>query len=182
VGDPLDPATEVGPLASLPHMTRVLGFAESAQAEGARLLTGGARREDLGPGYFIQPTAVAAPSNAARVAQDEIFGPFATFLPFDTAEEAARIANDTRFGLVAYVWSEHLPTVMTMTERLRAGVVWVNTPMMRELRAPFGGFNDSGVGREGGAACEGFYTEERTVTIPKAPPPLRRLGLPETSQ
>ena len=182
VGDPLDPATEVGPLASLPHMTRVLGFADSAQAEGARLLTGGARREDLGPGYFIQPTAVAAPSNAARVAQDEIFGPFATFLPFDTPEEAAAIANDTRFGLVAYVWSDHLPTVMTMTERLRAGVVWVNTPMMRELRAPFGGFNDSGVGREGGAACEAFYTEERTVTIPKVPPPLRRLGASEIQQ
>jgi len=176
VGDPLDPATEIGPLASAPHMARVLGFAGSAQAEGCRILTGGARREDLGEGYFIQPTAVVAPSNAAHVAQEEIFGPFATFLPFDTADEAAAIANDTKFGLVSYVWSDHLPTVMTMTERLRSGVVWVNTPMMRELRAPFGGFKASGVGREGGASCEAFYTEERTVTIPTVPPPLRRLG------
>ncbi len=179
VGDPTDPATEIGPLASLPHMSRVLGFAETARADGGRVLTGGTRRDDLGAGYFVHPTAVTVPSNAARTAQDEIFGPFATFLPFESAEEAATIANDTAFGLVSYVWSDHLPTVMQMTEALRSGVVWVNTPMMRELRAPFGGFKNSGVGREGGAACEAFYTEEKTVTMPKTPPPLRRLGLGE---
>jgi acyl-CoA reductase-like NAD-dependent aldehyde dehydrogenase len=139
-------------------------------------VTGGRRRDDLGPGFFVAPTAVAAPSNEARVAQEEIFGPFAAFLPFDTAEEAAALANGTPFGLVAYLWSDHLPTVMTMTERLRAGVVWVNTPMTRELRAPFGGYGASGVGREGGAACEAFYTEEKTITVPTTPPALRRLG------
>ncbi|MFP4239216.1 MAG: aldehyde dehydrogenase family protein [Rhodosalinus sp.] len=88
-----------------------------------------------------------APSNAAKGAQEEIFGPFATFLPFDTAEEA--IAIKSAFGLVANVWSDHLPTVMTMTEALSAGVFWWNTPMMRELRAPFGDHEASGVGREG---------------------------------
>lgn len=176
VGDPLAEATEIGPLASAPHRDRVLGFVDAALAEGGRLVTGGARREDLGPGYFVQPTAVVAPSNAARVAQDEIFGPFATFLAFDTEDEAAAIANDTRFGLVSYIWSDHLPTVMKMSGAMRSGVVWVNTPMMRELRAPFGGFKTSGVGREGGASCEAFYTEERTVTIPTVPPPLRKLG------
>jgi len=176
VGDPLADDTEIGPLASLPHMQRVLSFAEIARSDGGTILTGGTRRDDLGPGYFVAPTAVSAPTNAARVAQDEIFGPFATFIPFDSAEEAAAIANDTQFGLVSYIWSDHLPTVMQMTEAMRSGVVWVNTPMMRELRAPFGGFNASGVGREGGAACEAFYTEERTVTIPTTPPPLRKLG------
>ncbi len=176
VGDPLDDTTEIGPLASLPHMNRVLGFVETARGDGGDLLTGGHRRDDLGDGYFVAPTAVRVPSNAADVAQREVFGPFATFLPFDTAEEAAAIANDTEFGLVSYVWSDHLPTVMQMTEAMRSGVVWVNTPMMRELRAPFGGFGASGVGREGGASCEAFYTEERTVTIPTVPPPLRRLG------
>ncbi len=176
VGDPTLAETELGPLASRPHMTRVLSYVDTAHADGGTLLTGGARRNDLGDGYFVTPTAVSVPSNAARTAQDEIFGPFATFLPFDTAEEAVAIANDTQFGLVSYVWSDHLPTVMTMTERLRSGVVWVNTPMMRELRAPFGGYKNSGVGREGGAACEAFYTEEKTVTLPKIPPPLRRLG------
>ena len=176
VGDPLSDVTEIGPLASAAHRDRVLGFADIAKADGGTVLTGGTARDDLGEGYFIAPTAVTVPSNDARVAQDEIFGPFATFLPFDTEDEAAAIANDTRFGLVSYVWSDHLPTVMNMTEQMRSGVVWVNTPMMRELRAPFGGFKTSGVGREGGASCEAFYTEERTVTIPTTPPPLRKLG------
>jgi len=176
VGDPTQAETELGPLASYPHMMRVLSFVDTARADGGSLLTGGARRDDLGNGYFVTPTAVSVPGNDARTAQDEIFGPFATFLPFDTVEEVAAIANDTQFGLVSYVWSDHLPTVMTMTERLRSGVVWVNTPMMRELRAPFGGYKNSGVGREGGAACEAFYTEEKTVTLPKTTPPLRRLG------
>ncbi|MEM9551412.1 MAG: aldehyde dehydrogenase [Pseudomonadota bacterium] len=176
VGDPTLADTELGPLASAGHRDRVMSFVDIARADGGRLLTGGARRDDLGAGYFVAPTAVAVPNNSARVAQEEIFGPFATFLPFDTAPEAAAMANDTAFGLVSYVWSDHLPTVMEMTQGLRSGVVWVNTPMMRELRAPFGGFKSSGVGREGGAACQAFYTEERTVSIPITPPPLRKLG------
>ncbi len=176
VGDPLSDDTEIGPLASAAHRDRVLSFVDVARADGGHLVTGGTRRDDLGEGYFVTPTAVTVPSNAARVAQDEIFGPFATFIAFDSAEEAAAMANDTRFGLVSYIWSDHLPTVMQMSEQMRSGVVWVNTPMMRELRAPFGGFNSSGVGREGGASCEAFYTEERTVTIPTTPPPLRKLG------
>lgn len=176
VGDPLSDDTEIGPLASAAHRDRVLGFVDTAKGDGGTLLTGGTRRADLGEGYFVAPTAVTVPSNTARVAQDEIFGPFATFLPFDGEDEAAQIANDTKFGLVSYIWSDHLPTVMRMSERMRSGVVWVNTPMMRELRAPFGGFKTSGVGREGGASCEAFYTEERTVTIPINPQPLRKLG------
>ncbi len=178
VGDPTRAETELGPLASLSHMHRVLSFVDMARSDGGTLLTGGSRREDLGNGYFVSPTAVSVPSNAAQTAQNEIFGPFATFLPFDTADEAIAIANDTQFGLVSYVWSDHLPTVMNVTERLRSGVVWVNTPMMRELRAPFGGYKNSGVGREGGAACEAFFTEEKTVTMPKLQPNLRRLGYP----
>lgn len=176
VGDPTADDTELGPLASAPHRDRVLGFADIARADGGSVLTGAARREDLGAGYFVSPTAVRACSNADRVAQDEIFGPFATFLPFDSNDEAVAIANDTAFGLVAYVWSDDLPTVMQMTDGLRAGVLWVNTPMMRELRAPFGGYGASGVGREGGAACENFYTEQKTITIPRRPVPLRALG------
>ena len=177
VGDPLAAETELGPLASAAHRDRVLSFVGIAEADGGRVVTGGTRRDDLGSGYFIAPTAVTVPTNAARVAQEEIFGPFATFLPFDSTDEAIAMANDTDFGLVSYVWSDHLPTVMRVSGAMRSGVVWVNTPMMRELRAPFGGFKTSGVGREGGASCEAFYTEERTVTIPTTPPPLRKLGL-----
>lgn len=176
VGDPTRDDTELGPLASFSHMQRVLSFVETANADGGLLLTGGNRLENLGDGYFVSPTAVSVPSNQTRTAQEEIFGPFATFLPFDTTEEAIKVANDTQFGLVSYIWSDDLPTVMNVTENMRSGVVWVNTPMMRELRAPFGGFKNSGVGREGGAACESFYTEEKTVTLPKFPPHLRRLG------
>lgn len=86
------------------------------------------------------------------------------------------MANDSRFGLVAYVWSDHLPTVERATRDLRAGVVWVNTPMTRELRAPFGGYRESGLGREGGAACEQFYTEVKTVTVPSRPVTVRKMG------
>ncbi|MEN9774881.1 MAG: hypothetical protein RL322_1951 [Pseudomonadota bacterium] len=176
IGDPMDDATELGPLASRAHMQRVLGFVETARADGCSLITGGRRPDSAGEGFYVEPTAVLAPSNAVRVAQDEIFGPFATFILFDTLEQAIDIANDSRFGLVSYVWSEHLPTVMRASEGLRSGVVWVNTPMMRELRAPFGGYRESGVGREGGAACEAFYTEPKTISIPTVPPVLRRLG------
>ncbi|NBB84469.1 MAG: aldehyde dehydrogenase family protein [Alphaproteobacteria bacterium] len=176
VGDPTADGTELGPLASEAHMNRVLGFVDVATSEGGRLLTGGRRRDDLGPGFYIEPTAVMAPSNDARVCQEEIFGPFASFVTFDTVDEAIAIANASRYGLVGYVWSDDLPTVMRATREIRAGVVWVNTPMMRELRAPFGGYKDSGVGREGGEACLQFYTEPKTVTIPTAPLDLRKLG------
>ena len=176
VGDPLADETELGPLASAAHRDRVLSYVGVATGEGGRLLTGGHKLAELSEGYFIEPTAVLAQSNESRVAQEEIFGPFATFLPFEKPEEAVAMANATSFGLVAYVWSDHLPTVMSMTDQLRAGVLWVNTPMMRELRAPFGGYGASGVGREGGASCEAFYTEQKTITIPFSPPDLRKLG------
>ena len=170
VGDPTHAETELGPLASLSHMHRVLSFVDTARSDGGELLTGGSRREELGSGYFVSPTAVSVPSNAAQTAQNEIFGPFATFLPFDTTDEAVAIANDTQFGLVSYIWSDHLPTVMSVTESLYSGVVWVNTPMMRELRAPFGGYKNSGVGREGGASCEAFFTEEKPSQCPNFSP------------
>jgi 5-carboxymethyl-2-hydroxymuconic-semialdehyde dehydrogenase/aminomuconate-semialdehyde/2-hydroxymuconate-6-semialdehyde dehydrogenase len=179
IGDPMDDATELGPLASAAHRDRVLSFVGHAQVEGGALLTGGRRAALSAPfdeGFFVEPTAVRASSNAARVCQEEIFGPFATFLTFDRYEEAIEIANGTAFGLVSYVWSDHLPTVERAVRDLRSGVVWVNTPMMRELRAPFGGYQDSGLGREGGEACLQFYTEAKTVTVPSAPVSIRKLG------
>jgi acyl-CoA reductase-like NAD-dependent aldehyde dehydrogenase len=179
IGDPTDDRTELGPLASAPHRERVLGFVDIAKADGARLLTGGKRPDmpgALAGGYFVEPTAVWAPGPAARVCREEIFGPFASFLTFESYDDAIRIANDGEFGLVAYVWSDHLPTVERATRDLAAGVVWVNTPMTRELRAPFGGYKDSGLGREGGEACERFYTEVKTVTVPSVPVAVRKLG------
>lgn len=177
LGDPMADCTELGPLASRAQMNRVLQFAQQAPAEGCTLLAGGQPAGGFGSGYYVQPTAVLAPDNRCSVARQEIFGPFATLLSFDTEDEALAIANDSEFGLVSYVWSDHLPTVTRMSEGLRTGVVWVNTPMMRELRAPFGGFKNSGVGRQSGTACETFFTEEKAITVPTRAHPLRRLGV-----
>jgi len=176
IGDPMADDTELGPLASAPHRDRVLSYAGIAEGEGGRLLTGGKPHAAFAKGFYVEPTAVLARSNDSLVCQEEIFGPFASFLVFDTVEEAIATANASNFGLVSYIWSDDLPTVMRATREIRAGVVWVNTPMMRELRAPFGGYKDSGVGREGGEACLQFYTEPKTVTIPTAPLGLRQLG------
>lgn len=177
VGDPMAVETEVGPIASKTHMERILSFVDHADQDGDELLGGGHRIEELGEGYFIKPTAVTAKSNASTVCQAEIFGPFASFLTFKTEQEAISMANDTEFGLVSYIWSDHLPTVMNVSEKMRSGIVWVNTPLTRELRAPFGGYKNSGVGREGGHSCEEFYTEEKTITIPKVPLTLFQFGM-----
>lgn len=165
IGDPMQVETQIGPLAFEAHLQRVLGYVEVARADGCQLLAGGRRVDALRPGCYFEPTVVLAPSNAARVCREEIFGPFATFQVFDSTEQAVAIANDSDFGLVAYVWSEHLPTVQQATRGIRAGVVWVNTPMVRELRAPFGGVKDSGYGREGGLSSMHFYTYEKTVSL-----------------
>lgn len=175
VGDPMDAATEIGPLAFEAHLNRVLSYADTAQAEGATLLTGGSRTEHA-RGFYMQPTAVLSPSNESRVAREEIFGPFATFLIYDTLDEAIQMANDSEFGLVAYVWSEDLRTTLRASRDLRAGTIWVNTPMMRELRAPFGGYKQSGIGRDGANASREFFTEEKTTTIPITEVPLGSFG------
>jgi len=178
IGDPMEPQTELGPLAYKEHLERVLSFVDVAKGEGAELLTGGRRAPGFRRGYYMEPTAVLAHSNASRVCQDEIFGPFATFLVYDTLDEALAIANDSPFGLVAYVWAEDLNVVMRASREIRAGVVWVNTTMVRELRAPFGGFKQSGVGRDGATSSVEFFTELKTTTIPIDPAPLPQLGLP----
>lgn len=177
LGDPMLESTEIGPLAFRAHLERVLGYVEVAQADGATLLTGGRRASAQEKGWFMEPTAVMAPSNAARVCQEEIFGPFATFLTFDTLDEAIGIANDSKFGLVNYVWSEDLHTVMRCSRDIRAGTVWVNTPMMRELRAPFGGYKESGIGRDGPQSSLEFFTELKSTIIPIEPVKMHRYGV-----
>lgn len=177
IGSPLDPATEIGPLAFQAHRQRVAGYVDIARADGAQLLCGGATVEALEPGFYFQPTAVLARDNTARVCREEIFGPFATIVPFETQDEACAIANDSEFGLVSYVWSDHQPTVMRALSEIRAGMVWVNTPMTRDLRAPFGGIKASGYGREGGESSMKFYTFEKTVMLPTVPPSTPRMGI-----
>jgi len=177
IGDPMDPATEIGPLAFRAHLSRVLSYVEVARADGAQLLIGGARATGFERGFYMQPTAVLAPNGGSRICQEEIFGPFATFLVFDDFDQALALANDSRFGLVSYIWSEHMPTVLRARRAIRSGVVWVNTPMVRELRAPFGGVKESGMGREGGQSSMQFYTVEKTTALPVDSVPMVRLGL-----
>jgi acyl-CoA reductase-like NAD-dependent aldehyde dehydrogenase len=176
IGDPMDPATELGPLAFAAHLERVLGYVDVARQDGATLLTGGRRASGFDRGYYLEPTAVLVRDNASRVCQEEIFGPFATFLVYDSLDEAIAMANDSPFGLVAYVWAGELDVVMRASRELRAGTVWVNTTMVRELRAPFGGYKQSGVGRDGASSSVEFFTELKTTTIPVGAVPLPRLG------
>lgn len=180
IGDPFDPTTEVGPLISAAQRDRVLHHADTARASAdVEVLHGGRRWRESERGFYVEPTVIRANSNALPVCQEEIFGPFATILTFDDFDEAIDIANDTEFGLVAYVWSRDLNAIMAATEALRSGVVWVNTPLTRELRAPFGGYKNSGVGRDGGEWSRALFTEEKTVTIPRRDFPILRLGVKE---
>jgi acyl-CoA reductase-like NAD-dependent aldehyde dehydrogenase len=176
IGDPMNETTELGPLAFRAHMERVLSYVDIAKNEGAELLSGGGRASGFSKGYFIDPIAVRATSNSTRVCQEEIFGPFATFLVFDTLDEAIAIANDSPFGLVSYVWAQDIDAIMRCSREIRAGTIWVNTVMMRELRAPFGGFKQSGVGRDGATASVEFFTECKTTTIAAGDVPLPRMG------
>ncbi|WP_205590104.1 aldehyde dehydrogenase [Sphingomonas paeninsulae] len=177
VGDPLDAATELGPLVSQRHLQHVMSFVPDANLAGHRILTGGHRAPGFDKGCYFEPTVVQVDSNDSRICQEEIFGPFAALMIFDTDEEAYALANASRFGLVSYVWSQNIGRIMEAQERIAAGIVWCNTPMMRELRAPFGGYKESGVGSDGGKACEAFYTRQKTVTIPRRPIILRKLGV-----
>lgn len=177
LGDPMDPATEIGPLAFRAHLERVLSHLEAARADGQQILSGGGRAAGFERGFYMQPTAVRATDSRSRICQEEVFGPVATFLEFDDFEQAMAIANDSRFGLVSYIWSEHMPTALRASRAIRSGVVWVNTPMVRELRAPFGGVKESGMGREGGLASMRFYTAEKATTLTVGAPPLTRLGV-----
>ncbi len=171
VGDPSDMATEVGPVINRAQYDRVLRFAADTE-----ILTGGTRAAGFDKGYYVAPTVARAYDNSLPLCQEEIFGPFATFLTYRDIDEAIAIANDSQFGLVAYLWSDHLPTVMKAADLLSAGTLWVNTPVARDLRAPFGGFKNSGVGRTGGHASRALFTEEKVLTMPMAEFPLSQLG------
>ena len=140
------------------------------------LLTGGAPAPGFDRGYFVQPTAVLTRDNHARINQEEIFGPFAAIQTFDTIDEAIAIANDSVFGLAAYVWSNDIYEIQRCSRGIRAGTIWVNRPVFREVRAPFGGYKQSGIGRDGMTSSAEFFTELKTVSIPYEPLALPRLG------
>ena len=160
LGDPKDPQTEFGTLASKTHWTKVTGYLDTLDVDGGRILTGG-----RGEGWSVRPTIIVDAPRHARVCREEIFGPVVVVQPFDTEDEAIAAANDTRYGLNAMVFTENLSRAHRVAAQLRAGTVWVNCFFIRDLRAPFGGFGDSGVGREGGNFSREFMTEPKAVVM-----------------
>ena len=178
IGDPFDTSSEIGPVISKGQFEKMIHFAKLAEeSDGIEILAGGKPAEGFNKGYYFEPTVVRATDNKQIVCQEEIFGPFATILTFDTEEDAYSIANDSNYGLVSYVWSTDIRKIMRAQAEIKAGVVWVNTPLMRELRAPFGGYKHSGVGRDGGEWSRNLFTEEKTVSIPLNEFPIAKLGI-----
>jgi len=168
IGDPLDPATEQGSLVSRQHFDKVMGCLELARQEGGRVLCGGKRARLDGrcrAGWFVEPTVVDGLGPACRTNQEEIFGPVATLQPFDGVDEAVQLANATRYGLAASLWTRDLSRAHRVAARVQSGIVWVNCWMMRDLRTPFGGVKESGVGREGGFDALRFFTEPKNVCV-----------------
>jgi aminomuconate-semialdehyde/2-hydroxymuconate-6-semialdehyde dehydrogenase len=168
VGNPADSENKLGAVVSKQHMEKVLSYIELAKEEGGTILCGGQQIKEEGvfaEGYYISPTVIEGLSYDCRTNQEEIFGPVVTIQPFDTEDEALMYANSTQYGLASTVWTENLTRAHRMAHELHAGIVWINCWLLRDLRTPFGGVKNSGVGREGGFEALNFFTEPKNVCI-----------------
>ncbi|MCR5887963.1 aldehyde dehydrogenase [Hymenobacter sp. J193] len=168
VGDPQDQSSRQGALVSEAHLQKVLGYIELAHQEGGKLLAGGQRVQVAGRcagGYFLQPTVFEGLAPDCRVNREEIFGPVVTLTPFDTEEQVLAWANGTEYGLAATIWTRDLNRAHRVAHALHSGIVWINTWLHRDLRTPFGGMKNSGVGREGGLEALRFFTEPQSITV-----------------
>ena len=163
VGNPLDPATELGPLIHEQHLEKVASYFDIARQEGARIVVGGKRID--ASGCFVAPTLIADATPSMRVSQEEIFGPVLTAMTFGDENEAISIANGVRYGLSAYVWTQSLERSLRVSNRLEAGMIWVNSENVRHLPTPFGGIKESGIGRDGGDWSFEFYMEQKHVGL-----------------
>src|SRR6478735_9495720 len=164
VGYPHDPKTEVGALVHPEHFDKVMSYVELGKTEG-RLVAGGGRPEGFDTGNFVAPTVFADVSPDARIFQEEIFGPVVAITPFDSDEEALALANNTKYGLAAYIWTNDLKRAHNFSHSVEAGMVWLNSNNVRDLRTPFGGVKASGFGHEGGYRSIDFYTDQQAVHI-----------------
>jgi 5-carboxymethyl-2-hydroxymuconic-semialdehyde dehydrogenase len=175
VGDPHDPATEVGSLVHPEHYAKVMSYVELGKSEG-RLLAGGGRPDGLATGNYVSPTVFADVAPTARIFQEEIFGPVVTITPFDTDAEALELANGVKYGLAAYLWTTDLTRAHTFAQDVEAGMVWLNSHNVRDLRTPFGGVKASGLGHEGGYRSIDFYTDQQAVHITLGPVHTPKFG------
>lgn len=167
MGDPLDEATQVGPITTRPQYDKVLSYIDVARSEGARCVLGGgpASRPECGDGWFVEPTVFTGVRPDMRIAQEEVFGPVLSIIPFDSDDEAVEIANGTQYGLAAGVWTSDVTRCLTMAERLEAGTVWINTYRVSSPLTPFGGYKRSGFGRESGLLAIREFVQEKSVLI-----------------
>jgi aldehyde dehydrogenase (NAD+) len=168
IGDPYDPDTEIGPLVAKRQQDRVLRYVRIAIDEGARVVTGGKRPADLPKGWYVEPTVLAGVDNSMRVAREEIFGPVVSFIPFDDDDHAVAIANDSAYGLGGGVWSADIDHAKAIARRVRTGTIVVNGGAPPHPRAPYGGFKESGLGRELGVEGLEAYLESKTIAYPSA--------------
>ncbi|MDX5442497.1 MAG: aldehyde dehydrogenase [Hymenobacteraceae bacterium] len=167
-GDPLEEGTQQGAVVSQPHMEKVLSYIELAQQEGGKILTGGKRIKMEGRcenGWFIEPTVIEDLPATCRTNTEEIFGPVVTITPFDTEAEVLEYANCTDYGLAATIWTQDITRANRVALHLKSGIIWINTWLLRDLRTPFGGMKQSGVGREGGWEALSFFTEPQNICV-----------------
>jgi 5-carboxymethyl-2-hydroxymuconic-semialdehyde dehydrogenase len=176
VGPPSDPATEVGALIHPSHFERVMSYVQAGLDEGARLVAGGQRPLHLPVGNYLVPTVFADVTPEMRIFREEIFGPVVCVTSFDTEAEAIALANDTRYGLAAYIWTQDLRRGHRVAHAVEAGMLWLNSHNVRDLRTPFGGVKASGLGREGGHHSLDFYTDSRIVHVALEDAPVPRFG------
>ena len=167
VGNPFETDTNIGALVSKQHLEKVQSYISLAEDEGGKILCGGKEVSVIGSenGYYLEPTVIEVYDNNCRVNQEEIFGPVVTIMPFDSEVEALQMANGVKYGLSSTLWTSDLNRTMRMSKQLESGIVWVNTWLNRDLRTPFGGMKESGVGREGGFEALRFFTEAKNVCI-----------------
>ena len=167
VGHPSESTTDIGALVSKSHLEKVLSYIDIAKDEGGEILCGGNHVTLLGfeNGYYLEPTIIEVETDECRVNQEEIFGPVVTIMPFETEADVLQMSNKVKYGLSATLWTNNLKRTMRLSNQLQAGIVWVNTWMLRDLRTPFGGVKASGVGREGGFEALRFFTEAKNVCI-----------------
>jgi len=165
IGDPSQLDTQVGPIATRPQFDKIMGYIQIAKDEGAKCVLGGKSRPDLGAGQFVEPTIFTGVNNKMRIAQEEVFGPVLCVIPFKDEQDAVRIGNDVLYGLAGAVWTKSLHRAMYVTDKLKAGTVWVNNYRATSYTSPFGGYKRSGIGRESGADAIKEYLETKCVWI-----------------
>ena len=182
VGDPFDPSTELGPLIRPEHHARVMDYIESARARGARILAGGERPDGMPDGNFLRATVIADVDETFEVFKEEIFGPVLVAMPFDTEEEAIRLANATEYGLAAYVWTNDIKRAHRVAHAIDTGMCWINSQNVRDLRTPFGGVKNSGIGREGGDYAFEFYCETEIVHVALGTHAIPKIGMPDAEE